>query len=44
MKWGLFPPLSTAFPNDKERALNDKMIEELKSQNNFEAAEETKRR
>lgn len=43
-KWGLFPPLSTQFPSDAERSLNDRMIEELKGQNNFEAPEETKRR
>ncbi|KAI9726500.1 MAG: polynucleotide adenylyltransferase [Chrysothrix sp. TS-e1954] len=43
-KWGLFDPLSTAFPTEKETASNNAMIEELKAQNNFEAPAETERR
>lgn len=43
-QWGTTPPVSTAFPTEKEIGLNDTMIEELKGQNNFEAPEETEKR
>lgn len=43
-QWGTTPPVSTAFPTPQELALNDALIAELKSQNNFEPPEETKRR
>jgi len=43
-QWGTTPPVSMAFPTDKENTLNDTMVEELKNQNNFEAVEETEKR
>jgi poly(A) polymerase len=43
-QWGTTPPVSTAFPTEKEIGLNDTMIEELKGQNNFEAPDETEKR
>lgn len=43
-QWGLFPPLSTALPNEKQLIQNDAMVEELKRNNNFEAPEETEKR
>ncbi len=42
-QWGMTPPISTTLPTDKELALNDALIAELKSQNNFEAPEETEK-
>jgi len=41
---GTTPPVSIAFPVEKEIGLNDTLVEELKSQNNFEAPEETEKR
>lgn len=43
-QWGVTPPVSTAFPTDKEIVLNDALVEELKNQNNFEAPEDTEKR
>lgn len=43
-QWGTTPPVSTAFPTKEELALNDALVAELKSQNNFEAPEETEKR
>jgi len=43
-QWGTTPPVSMAFPTDKEITLNDTLVEELKNQNNFEAVEETEKR
>ncbi|KAI9668633.1 MAG: polynucleotide adenylyltransferase [Alyxoria varia] len=43
-KWGLFPPLSTALPSEGDLALNERMIDELKAQNNFEDTSETRKR
>lgn len=43
-QWGTTPPVSTALPTDKELALNDALVADLKSQNNFEAPEDTEKR
>ncbi|KAF2218396.1 Poly(A) polymerase PAPalpha [Elsinoe ampelina] len=43
-QWGVTAPISTSFPSEKELALNDSMVAELRAQNTFEAPEETKRR
>ncbi|KAF4548625.1 Poly(A) polymerase pla1-like protein [Elsinoe fawcettii] len=43
-QWGVTAPISTNFPTEKELALNDSMVAELRTQNTFEAPEETKRR
>ena len=43
-QWGVTPPILTSLPTDSELAANDALIAELKSQNNFETAEETERR
>lgn len=43
-QWGLTAPVSTTFPTEPELKLNETLIEELKSQNTFEATEETQRR
>ena len=43
-QWGLTPPISVTLPTEKELTLNDLLISELKSQNNFESPEETERR
>ncbi|KAJ5161954.1 polynucleotide adenylyltransferase [Penicillium capsulatum] len=43
-QWGVTPPISTVLPTPDEVAANDDLIEELKSQNNFEAPSETERR
>lgn len=43
-QWGLTPPISTALPNDKEKELNDALIEELKTHDNFETPENTEKR
>ena len=43
-QWGLTPPISVTLPTEKELTLNDSLIAELKSQNNFESPEETERR
>lgn len=41
---GVTPPISELLPTAAELAANDALIQELKSQNNFEAVEETERR
>lgn len=38
------PPIAMTLPTEKELALNDAMVAELKSQNNFEAPEQTEKR
>ncbi|KAJ9667226.1 polynucleotide adenylyltransferase [Coniosporium apollinis] len=43
-QWGVTPPISTALPTDKELAINEAMITELKNQNNFEGQADTERR
>ena len=43
-QWGVTPPISQSIPTEKERAANDALMAELKSQNNFESPEETKQR
>lgn len=43
-QWGLTAPISTNFPTEKELALNEALIAELKAQDTFEAPEETKKR
>lgn len=43
-QWGLTPPISTNLPTQKELALNESLIAELKNQNTFEATEETEKR
>lgn len=43
-QWGMTPPIATNLPTEKELALNDAMVAELKTQNNFEAPEETEKR
>ncbi|KAG6988557.1 poly(A) polymerase pla1 [Physcia stellaris] len=43
-QWGVTPPISQSLPTEKEVAANDALMAELKSQNNFESPEETKRR
>jgi poly(A) polymerase Pap1 len=43
-QWGQTAPISVAFPTEKEKALNESLIEELKLQNNFASTEETDRR
>ena len=43
-QFGTTPPISTTLPSPTEIAANDVLIAELKSQNNFESAEETERR
>ncbi|KAF2229415.1 Poly(A) polymerase PAPalpha [Viridothelium virens] len=43
-QWGLTQPISTTEPTKQELALNEALLAELKSQNNFEAPEETKKR
>lgn len=43
-QWGTTPPLSTAAPTARDLELNDALLAELKSQNNFEAPEDTDKR
>lgn len=43
-QWGCTPPISNALPTPDEVAANDRLISELKAQNNFEAPAETERR
>ena len=43
-KYGVTPPVSLNFPTEAELTANDALIDELKSQNNFEGLEETERR
>ncbi|KAI9705189.1 MAG: polynucleotide adenylyltransferase [Bogoriella megaspora] len=43
-KWGVTEPISMKLPVEKELALNDSLIGELKKQNNFETPEETQTR
>lgn len=43
-QWGVTGPISTNFPTEKELALNDSLVSELRAQNTFEATEETNRR
>ena len=43
-QWGVTAPVSLAFPQPEELAMNDALLEELKAQNTFEATEETQRR
>lgn len=43
-QWGTTPPISTSLPTEKELALNDSLIAELKRQNNFEAPQDTEKR
>ena len=41
---GVTPPISQSMPTAAELAANDALIEELKSENNFESPAETERR
>jgi hypothetical protein len=41
---GVTEPLSTAHPTDQEKKYSDKLVEELKRQNNFESTAETQKR
>jgi poly(A) polymerase len=43
-QWGVTPPVSMTFPTEADIAINDALVEELKTQNNFERPEETKKR
>jgi poly(A) polymerase len=43
-QWGVTPPVSMTFPTEADLAINDALVEELKTQNNFERPEETKKR
>lgn len=43
-QYGVTPPISLAGADANERALNDKLIEELKAQGSFESEAETKKR
>jgi poly(A) polymerase len=43
-QFGVTPPISLALPTDDELRLNESLIAELRSQNNFEAADDTDRR
>ena len=43
-QWGVTPPVSMTFPTETDIAINDALVEELKSQNNFEKPEETQKR
>lgn len=43
-KWGETPPISTVLPTPEHIALDEALIAELKSQNNFEMPEETNKR
>ena len=44
VQWGLTAPVSDKLPNERELALNEALVAELKKQNNFEAPEETQKR
>ena len=41
---GVTPPISTTLPTAAELKVNDDLVEELKTQNNFEGSEVTERR
>lgn len=43
-QWGLTPPISVALPTEKEKELNDALIDELKAHDNFETPENTEKR
>lgn len=43
-QWGTTPPVSEGLPTQIELGLTDALVSELKSQNNFEAPEETEKR
>jgi poly(A) polymerase len=43
-QWGLTPPISTALPTPGDLSQNAALVEELKRQNNYEAAPETQKR
>ncbi|KAG9517080.1 Poly(A) polymerase, partial [Aureobasidium melanogenum] len=43
-QWGVTPPVSTAFPTDKELAQSEALLAELKEQKSFEATEDTNKR
>jgi len=43
-QWGLTPPISSALPTPTDNEKTADLIEELKRENNYEAAEETKKR
>jgi len=43
-RWGLTDPISTAPPTATELQLNQSLIDELRSQNNFEPAEQSEKR
>ena len=42
--WGITPPVTISPSTDTELILNEKLLAELKKQNNFEAPEETQNR
>ena len=41
---GVTPPISTAMPTDAETSATTALLEELRRQNTFEAAEDTEKR
>ena len=43
-QWGLTPPVSMALPEPKDNQKTADLIEELKRENNYEGADETKKR
>ncbi|KAF2665291.1 Poly(A) polymerase [Microthyrium microscopicum] len=43
-KWGTTPPISRALPTEAELRQNESLLQELRSRNNFESAEETEKR
>lgn len=42
--YGVTPPISTAFPTDEEKVLNDALFKELRAQGTFESPMETEKR
>jgi poly(A) polymerase len=43
-QWGVTAPISTASPTPQELQMNQALIDELRSQNNFEPTEDTEKR
>jgi len=43
-KYGVTPPISEAPPSESELRLNEALIAELRSQNNFESTDDTEKR
>jgi poly(A) polymerase len=43
-QYGVTPPISSALPTDADLRLNESLLAELRSQNNFESADDTDKR